>query len=131
MRVRRSAAPMSRTGATLVELMVALLLLTVGVLAAAGSGRAVARELDAARTLDVATWRAASRLDSLRALDCARLALAAPDSDTTGDALVPDTRIAWSVARADDGDFLLAATTLAPDGRILLDLRARRRRCPA
>lgn len=57
----------NRSGFTLVELMVSVVILTVGVLALAASSGAITRTLHGSRTATQASQVAARRLESLRA----------------------------------------------------------------
>jgi prepilin-type N-terminal cleavage/methylation domain-containing protein len=60
----------ARPGFTLVELVIALLLLTTGLLALSASATVVAYELRAGRRAERAATVAASRLEALRASTC-------------------------------------------------------------
>lgn len=59
-----------RAGFTLVELIVAILILTVGVLGLAGTAAVVTRQMGGGRTQTLAAAIAQSRFDSLAALGC-------------------------------------------------------------
>lgn len=116
----------ARRGTTLVELMVALLLLTVGIIAAAGTTGVVGRHLDAALALDQSAWLAASQLDSLRALDCTSLRVASGVTVLRGGTV----RASWQATRDSTG--LIRLTSVATAQRRtppLLALRASRT-CP-
>ena len=64
-------APRSRTGSSIVEVLVALVLLTVGLLGVAGNGAIAARASSAAARERRAAQRAADRVALLRAQGCA------------------------------------------------------------
>lgn len=78
-----------RPGFTLTELLVALLLLDVGVLALVASGAAVVRELAAGTSKAIAIEAAQTRLERLAALAC--------PLEATGSApIAPSAREWWS-----------------------------------
>jgi Tfp pilus assembly protein PilV len=77
----------ARRGATLVELTVAILILSVGVLALAGSTGAAARTSDEAYRLELAAVAARSRLENLAALACDSTAAPAASGAQDGAAL--------------------------------------------
>ena len=64
----------ARRGMTLVELMVAIMILAVGLLALAGVAGAVGRQISAGGLQTKAALSVQSRFDSLSSLDCTTLA---------------------------------------------------------
>lgn len=93
--LRRSSS--SRRGYTLVEMLVAIMLFTIGLLAMAGTASLVTVALAGSRTRSVAAAVAESRFDRLRAQTCS--------VHTSGNAVTRGVREDWSVqhlARADD-----------------------------
>ena len=93
--LRRSSG--SRRGYTLVEMLVAIMLFTIGLLAMAGTASLVTMALAGSRTRSVAAAVAESRFDRLRAQTCS--------AHTSGTAVTRGVREDWSVrqlARADD-----------------------------
>ena len=95
-------------GFTLAELVVALLVLTVGVLALAGTAAAVSRMVGWGQRLGASAVAARSRLEALRSGGCASLG-AGRDS-------VGHYRLEWSVARA-GALRTVTLTVVYPDGR--------------
>lgn len=89
---RRATGP--RTGFTLVELVAAVLLLTVGLLAIAGLGIAAAKTTRRGAVQTLASAVAQSRFDSLSSLPCNTLAASGP---TTGSATTRDVVERWRV----------------------------------
>ena len=81
-RIRRSVAPRPRRGVSLVELLVALTLLTTGLLAIVGTSGAIARSLGESRSDNLAAMVAQSRFERIAGTECATLTL---DSWTTAD----------------------------------------------
>ncbi len=100
---------MNRTrGFTLVELVVAVLVLTVGVLALAGTAAAVCRMVGWGQRLGGSAVAAQARLEELRSGGCAGLG---GGRDSVG-----HYRLEWSVARS--GSLSVVALTVRyPDGR--------------
>jgi Tfp pilus assembly protein PilV len=95
-----------RAGLTLLEVLVAMLVLTAGILTTITTQLAVAR-LRAHDTVRLrAAAAAAGTLDSLRAVPCQSL--------TSGNAVEPDAHLAWNVLVARD----LAEVQLAVTPRI-------------
>ncbi len=93
--LRRSSG--SRRGYTLVEMLVAIMLFTIGLLAMAGTASLITMALAGSRTRSVAAAVAESRFDRLRAQTCS--------AHTSGTAVTRGVREDWSVrqlARADD-----------------------------
>ena len=93
--LRRSSG--SRRGYTLVEMLVAIMLFTIGLLAMAGTASLVTMALAGSRTRSVAAAVAESRFDRLRAQTCS--------AHTSGTVVTRGVREDWSVrqlARADD-----------------------------
>ncbi|MGH7664106.1 MAG: type IV pilus modification PilV family protein [Gemmatimonadaceae bacterium] len=64
----------TRTGFTLIEMMVAVMLLAVGMLGLASTAAFVARQMGEARMQSRAATAAMSRFERLRAVDCSTLA---------------------------------------------------------
>lgn len=92
----------------LVELVVAMLVLTVGVLALAGTAAAVSRMVEWGQRLGGSAIAAQSRLEALRSGGCAALG--------DGRDAVGRYRLQWSVAAA--GSLRTVALTVDyPDGR--------------
>ena len=95
-----------RTGTTLVELLVALVIITVGLLALAGAAAVVARETAAARREAALAWRARTQLERLTSRPCSVLA----DGTATDDGITER----WTVSPARNGTRRIAVTVEAP-----------------
>lgn len=78
----RPATPRSRDGITLVEILFAVIMLTVAVGGLLGSSASVARQMGGGGTQMVAASLAQARLDSLTSLSCAQLAAGAAYGST-------------------------------------------------
>ena len=80
-----------RTGLTIVELLIAVVILTVGVLALAATAGLVAAHVGDGARLTGAAHSARTTLDSLRGVPCGRL--------TSGVATSGTLTLEWTVAR--------------------------------
>jgi type IV pilus assembly protein PilV len=89
---RRGPGP--RAGFTLVEVLLAMMILSVGLLALAGLGVTASVGARAGTQQTIAAAVAQSRFDSLASLPCRDLATAGP---TTGTALTRGVRERWVV----------------------------------
>jgi type IV pilus modification protein PilV len=72
--VSRPLTPASRAGFTIVEVLVAILILSVGMLALAGTAAVVVRQTGSAARQTMAAAHAQSRFEQLRASPCAAMA---------------------------------------------------------
>jgi len=77
-RSHSTPARRARRGVTLVELIVAITILSVGLLAIVGSSAAIARGLGEARTDNLAAYAAESRFELLAGTACTSLSLGSP-----------------------------------------------------
>ncbi len=87
----------SRGGFTVIELVIAVMIFTVGLLAMAGTASLIMMTISGSRTRTVAATVAESRFDRMRAQTCA--------AHVSGSAVTRGVREDWSVralARADD-----------------------------
>ena len=101
-RVRRRRA--ARAGFTLPEIIVAIVILTIGLLAMASTSGAVARQMTGARRQTIAATMAQSRFDSLTSLRCASLAPSSGTTSTTtsGTSTRSGVNETWTVTDGDD-----------------------------
>ena len=81
-------------GMTIIEVMVAMFLLTVGLLALAGLAASASKAVRAGGIQTIASALAQSRFDSLSSVPCATLATTAP---TRGSATTREIRESWIV----------------------------------
>lgn len=87
----------SRRGYTIIELLIAIMIFTVGLLAMAGTASLIMMTISGSQTRTIAAAVAESRFDRMRAQGCA--------AHTSGTAVTRGIREDWSVktlARADD-----------------------------
>lgn len=101
----------NQSGFTIVEIMAAVMLLTVGVLALASTSGMVTRMIGQGKRYSQASVLASERLDVLRGTDCSALA----DGSETRDGF----DIAWRIASAAGGEgrtLQVAVTSPTTDG---------------
>ena len=110
-RTRRAVAD-ARRGMTIVEVIVAIIVLSVGVLALAGLAAAASKTIRGGGTQTVAAAVAQSRFDSLSSVPCAGLAAA---GTTTGTATTRGVKESWVVT--DDRNLKRLADTVRIPGR--------------
>ena len=100
---KRTSTP---AGTTLVELIVALVIITVGLLALAGAAAIVARETAVGRREMTLAWHARGRLERLTTVPCALL--------SGGLATSGGVTERWTVAAGRNGMHRLVVTVEAP-----------------
>ena len=124
--MRRIRSPRPRDGFTLVELMVAIIILAIGILGLAGTSAVITRQIGSASRQTVAATIAQSRFDSLSSINCAGLAPAG--GTTAGVATHLDPRTGkprgvverWRVTDGNDVKILTDSITIAGQLRVLV-----------
>ena len=81
--IQRAHKPQRRSGLTLVEILISVVMLTVGVMGLLGSTAAVAKQMGGGVRQTVAATVAQARIDSLTSLSCSKLTLAGVASGTS------------------------------------------------
>jgi type IV pilus assembly protein PilV len=110
---RRAAPRRPRRGFTLVEVIAAIMLLSIGLLAIAGLGVVAAKTTRRGASQTLASAMAQSRFDSLASVPCAALAPGA--TPTKGVSTVRGIRESWVVV--DDWNVKRLSDTLTVPGR--------------
>ena len=95
------SAPAARRGFTIVELVVAIMILAIGILGLAGSSAVITRQLGRGNLQTIASTVAQSRFDSLTSVGCATLAPVSGISQT-GTANTRGVTERWVVSDGND-----------------------------
>ena len=112
-----TARPRPRGGFTLVEVLMALTLLAVGLLALAGLGATALRTVHGGSTQTVAAAVAQSRFDSLASVPCDSIAAAAGSAVVSGTASTRGIVERWSAQRVANGNMVRVTNALRVPGR--------------
>ena len=114
---RRSRQRGGRAGFTLAEIIVAIVILTIGLLAMASTSGAVARQMTGARRQTIAATIAQSRFDSLTSVRCALLAptVGTTRTVTSGSSARSGVTESWTVT--DDNDIKKITVSITFPGR--------------
>lgn len=106
--VTRTRRARPRRGFTIVELIVAIMVLSVGLLALASSAGYTTRQMSSASLQTIAAQVTQSRFDSLASVSCAAL----PASGTvSGKSTTRGVTETWSVTDGNDVKFILDSIT--------------------
>ena len=105
-RARRTARPRTRRGFTLVELIVAMLLLSVGVLGLAGVSAYAIRQSNTAQSRNLATNVAESRMEELRSRSCASITAGSATTNGVSESWTVDASNANTKSRTVTGRFI-------------------------
>ena len=105
--VRHMSLLPRRAGTTLIELLVALVIITVGLLALAGAAAIVARDTAMGRREVALAWRARARLERLTSVPCNTLVGGSTNSDGIDEH--------WAVSAGRNHTLRLVVTVTAPD----------------
>ncbi len=109
----------ARAGFTLVEVLMAVTLLAVGLLAIAGLGATAARAVRGGGAQTRAAAVAQSRLDSLASVPCARIVAAIPAGQTAvvGTATTRGVTEQWTARMENNGQTVRVTDALTVPGR--------------
>lgn len=113
-----------RRGFTLVELMVAIIILAIGILGLAGTSAVITRQMGSAARQTVAAAVAQSRFDLLSSIDCAGLAPAGGSTSGTSTAAFQGrprgVTERWRVDDGNDVKILTDSITIVGQRRVLV-----------
>ena len=106
-----------RRGFTLVEVLMALVILAVGLLALAGLGATAMRTVRGGSSQTVAAALAQSRFDSLASVPCDQIAGASSTLTVSGTAETRGIREQWTAQRVANGNMVRVTNTVRVPGR--------------
>jgi prepilin-type N-terminal cleavage/methylation domain-containing protein len=104
----QDAQPADRGGFTIVELLVAIVILAIGVLGLAGTTAVVARQMTGGHAQTMGSYIAASRFENLSGRTCAGLA-------GSGTATVRGVKETWSIVASENATMTATVTVVIPD----------------
>jgi type IV pilus assembly protein PilV len=114
-RRRRSTRP--RQGITIIEVIVAMMILTFGLLGMAGFSMTMTKQFKASTKQEAAALMVQSRIDSVASIRCQALAPSGPQSGTLTMLGVTER---WSIEDGDDIKTLTDSVTFSPRTRPLV-----------
>ena len=108
---RRGSLPRDRKGVTIIEVMVAMLILTFGLLGMAGFSLTVTKQYKSSTKQETAALMVQSRIDSIASIRCQLLA---PSGTQTGSATTLGVTEKWVIADGNDIKILTDTVTFSP-----------------
>lgn len=115
---RRGAAPKRlRKGMTIIELIVAMMILTFGLLGMAGFSLTMSKQFKASTKQETAALLVQSRIDSVASIRCQALA---PSGNQTGTFTSRGVTEKWVIADGNDIKILTDTVTFTPRTRPLI-----------
>lgn len=116
-RRQRCAATGSRKGVTIIEVLIAMMVLTFGLLGMAGFSMTLTRQFKASSKQETAALMVQSRIDSIASIRCQALA---PSGTQSGTLTVLGVTERWSIVDGDDIKTLTDSVTFSPRTRPLV-----------
>jgi Tfp pilus assembly protein FimT len=113
----RRGFPKARRGVTIIEVIVAMIILTFGLLGMAGFSMTVTRQFKSSTKQETAALMVQSRIDSVASVRCQTLAPSGTQSGTLTRLGVTER---WSITDGDDIKTLLDSVTFTPRTRPLV-----------
>ncbi|HWP71954.1 MAG TPA: prepilin-type N-terminal cleavage/methylation domain-containing protein [Gemmatimonadaceae bacterium] len=113
----RRPAPRKREGMTIIEVIVAMMILTFGLLGMAGFSLTVTKQFKASTKQEAAALMVQSRIDSLASIRCQALAPSGPQTGTLVNLGVTEN---WVIADGNDIKILTDTVTFSPRTRPLV-----------
>jgi Tfp pilus assembly protein PilV len=111
MTVRRRNATGARKGVTIIEVIVAMMILTFGLLGMAGFSMTLTRQFKASSRQETAALMVQSRIDSVASIRCQALA---PSGTQSGTQTLLGVTERWSIADGNDIKILTDSVTFSP-----------------
>lgn len=115
-RTRRAAAP-ARAGITIIEVIVAIMILSFGLLGMAGFSMTLTRQFKASTRQETAALLVQSRIDSVASIACQALA---PSGTQSGTYIMLGVTEKWYIADGKDIKILTDTVTFSPRTRPLV-----------
>ena len=113
----RRPAPRKREGMTIIEVIVAMMILTFGLLGMAGFSLTVTKQFKASTKQEAAALMVQSRIDSVASIRCQALAPSGPQTGTLVNLGVTEN---WVIADGNDIKILTDTVTFSPRTRPLV-----------
>lgn len=116
-RLRRRRLARDRKGLSIIEVIIAMIILTFGLLGMAGFSLTVTKQFKASDKQETAALMVQSRIDSIASIRCQLLAPSGTQSGTYTKLGVTEK---WVIADGNDIKFLLDSVTFTPRKRALV-----------
>ena len=113
----RRGLPKARKGLTIIEVILAMIILTFGLLGMAGFSMTVTKQFKSSTKQETAALMVQSRIDSVASIRCQALAPSGTQSGTVTRLGVTER---WSIADGNDIKVLLDSVTFTPRTRPLV-----------
>jgi Tfp pilus assembly protein PilV len=113
----RRGLPKARKGLTIIEVILAMIILTFGLLGMAGFSMTVTKQFKSSTKQETAALMVQSRIDSVASIRCQALAPSGTQSGTITRLGVTER---WSIADGNDIKVLLDSVTFTPRTRALV-----------
>ena len=113
---RRRGLPRARKGVAIIEVIIAMIVLTVGLLGMAGFSLTVTRQYKSSTKQELAALMVQSRIDSVASIRCQALA---PSGTQTGTLTRLGVTEKWAIADGNDIKILTDTVTFTPRTRPL------------
>jgi type IV pilus assembly protein PilV len=113
----RRPAPRKREGMTIIEVIVAMMILTFGLLGMAGFSLTVTKQFKASTKQEAAALMVQSRIDSVASIRCQALAPSGPQTGTLVNLGVTEN---WVISDGNDIKILTDTVTFSPRTRPLV-----------
>jgi Tfp pilus assembly protein FimT len=108
---RRLAARTARKGVTIIEVIVAMMVLTFGLLGMAGFSMTLTKQFKASTRQEHAALMVQSRIDSVASIRCENLA---PSGPQTGAVTMLGVTEKWTISDGNDIKILVDTVTFSP-----------------
>lgn len=108
---RRRGLPRNRKGLTIIEVIIAMIVLTFGLLGMAGFSMTMTKQFKASTKQETAALMVQSRIDSVASIRCQALA---PSGTQTGTLTLLGVTEKWSIADGNDIKTLTDSVTFSP-----------------